>query len=182
MAGFEVTLYGRIWVTPEALSTRRTTSLSILASTLDILRAPIEAANGAITSEPLPLVSIHESRLSQLFQNLISNALKYRRDEPPRINISAEDRDGWCVFSVADNGIGIKMEFAGQIFHIFKRLHVHDEYEGSGMGLAVCQRIVEQYGGRIWLEKSAIGKGSTFCFTVPSSRPEEVPPPAAFPH
>jgi len=154
----------------------------VLASTLDILRAPIEAANGAITSEPLPLVSIHESRLSQLFQNLISNALKYRRDEPPRINISAEDRDGWCVFSVADNGIGIKMEFAGQIFHIFKRLHVHDEYEGSGMGLAVCQRIVEQYGGRIWLEKSAIGKGSTFCFTVPSSRPEEVPPPAAFPH
>jgi len=154
----------------------------VLASTLDILRAPIEAANGAITSEPLPLVSIHESRLSQLFQNLISNALKYRRDEPPRINISAEDRDGWCVFSVADNGIGIKMEFADQIFQIFKRLHVHDEYEGSGMGLAVCQRIVEQYGGRIWLEKSAIGKGSTFCFTVPSSRPEEVPPPAAFPH
>ena len=154
----------------------------VLASTLDVLRGPIEAANATITSEKLPLVSVHESRLSQLFQNLISNALKYRSDETPRINICAEDRDGWCVFSVTDNGIGIEMEFAKQIFQIFKRLHLRDEYEGSGMGLAVCQRIVEQYGGRIWLEKSAVGKGSTFCFTVPSSRPEELPPPEAFAH
>jgi PAS domain S-box-containing protein len=150
---------------------------SVLASTLDNLRGPIEEARATVTSEKLPPICIHETRLFQLFQNLISNAVKYRGKEAPRIHISAEERDGWCVFSVVDNGIGIEMQFAEQIFQIFKRLHVRDEYEGSGVGLAVCQRIVEQYGGRIWLEKSAIGKGSTFCFAVPASRSEAAAPP-----
>jgi signal transduction histidine kinase len=115
----------------------------------------------------LPVVSIHESRLAQLLQNLISNAVKYRSEEPVRIHVAADERDGWCVFSVADNGIGIDPKFADQIFGLFKRLHSRDRYQGSGIGLAICQRIVEQYGGRIWLDKSVSGQGSTFCFSIP---------------
>jgi len=116
----------------------------------------------------LPMVAVHESRLAQLFQNLISNAIKYRGKEAPRIHIAAHQRDGWCVFSVSDNGIGIEAQYAERIFGLFKRLHGRDEYPGSGIGLAICQRVVEQYGGRIWLEQSTPGEGSTFCFSVPS--------------
>jgi light-regulated signal transduction histidine kinase (bacteriophytochrome) len=83
------------------------------------------------------------------------------------VHISASRRDGWCILSVADNGIGIDPKFADSIFGLFKRLHSRDEYPGSGIGLAICQRIVERYGGRIWLEKSVLGEGSTFCFSVP---------------
>ena len=141
-------------------------SALVLAQTLDNLRGQIEESGATVTSEKLPLISIHESRLAQLFQNLIGNAIKYQ-SASPRVHISAEERDGWWVFSVTDNGIGIDMQFADQIFSIFKRLHSRDQYEGSGVGLAICQRIVEQYGGRIWLERSAPGEGSTFCFAIP---------------
>jgi light-regulated signal transduction histidine kinase (bacteriophytochrome) len=114
------------------------------------------------------MVAIHEGRLAQLFQNLISNAIKYRSKEVPRVHVGADERDGWCVFSVADNGIGIEAQYAEQIFGLFKRLHGRDRYPGSGIGLAICQRVVEQYGGRIWLEQSTPGGGSTFCFALPS--------------
>jgi PAS domain S-box-containing protein len=143
-------------------------SAAVLAATLENLKRPIEEAHATVTSDKLPVISIHESRLLQLFQNLISNAVKYRGERVPRVHISAEQHDGWCVFSVADNGIGIDMQFAEQVFRIFKRLHGREEYDGSGIGLAICQRIVEQYGGRIWLEKSVPGEGSTFCFSIPS--------------
>ena len=140
----------------------------VLSTVLENLKGHIEQTRAIITSDPLPLVLVHENRLVQLFQNLLSNALKYKSDKPPRVHISATERNGWSVFSVADNGIGIDERYADQIFGLFKRLHSRQEYPGSGIGLAICQRIVEQYGGRIWLESSVPGQGSTFCFTFPT--------------
>jgi PAS domain S-box-containing protein len=141
---------------------------AVLAGVLENLAGSIAEAKAKITWDDLPALDIHESRLAQLFQNLVSNALKYRGQEAPRIHVSANERDGWCTFSVSDNGIGMEMRYAGQIFGLFKRLHNRDRYLGSGIGLAICQRVVEQYGGRIWLEKSAPGEGSTFCFAIPT--------------
>jgi light-regulated signal transduction histidine kinase (bacteriophytochrome) len=143
----------------------------VLEDVLTTLRGPIQESGATVTAGQLPLVAMHAGRLAQLFQNLISNAIKYRNKEAPRVHIAADQRDGWCIFSVVDNGIGIEPQFAEQIFGLFKRLHGRDEYPGSGIGLAICQRVVEQYGGRIWLEQSAPGKGSTFSFALPS-RPE----------
>jgi PAS domain S-box-containing protein len=140
----------------------------VLQDVLKSLRGLIEEAGATVTAGDLPVVAMHESRLAQLLQNLISNAIKYRSREVPRVHIAADQRDGWCTFSVVDNGIGIEPQFAEQIFGLFKRLHGRDEYPGSGIGLAICQRVVEQYGGRIWLEQSAPGRGSTFCFALPS--------------
>jgi len=140
----------------------------VLADVLAAMRASIGEAGATVTVSTLPVVAIHETRLSRLFQNLISNAIKYRSKEPPHVRIRADYRDGWSVFSVSDNGIGIDAQYAEQIFGLFKRLHGNDEYPGSGIGLAICQRMLEQYGGRIWLEHSEPGRGSTFCFAIPS--------------
>ncbi len=141
---------------------------SVLANVLDVLSGIIGQAGATVTSEPLPAVYIHDTRLAQLFQNLIGNAIKYRGKEAPRVHITAVQRDGWSVFSVSDNGIGIDARYSDQIFGLFKRLHGNDKYSGSGIGLAICQRIVEQYGGRIWLEKSVPDQGTTFCFSIPA--------------
>ena len=143
----------------------------VLAEVLDSLRGPIGEAGASIIAGELPVVAMHKGRLAQIFQNLISNAIKYRGRDVPKVHITGEERDGWCIFSVNDNGIGIAPQFAEQIFGLFKRLHHHDEYPGSGIGLAICQRIVEQYGGRIWLEQSSPGRGSTFCFSIPWRAP-----------
>jgi light-regulated signal transduction histidine kinase (bacteriophytochrome) len=140
----------------------------VFQQVLTSLRGLIEQTGASVTAGDLPLIAMHEARFAQLLQNLISNAIKYRGTEVPCVHIAANQRDGWCVFSVADNGIGIEPQFAEQIFGLFKRLHGRDEYPGSGIGLAICQRVVEQYGGRIWLEQSVPGRGSTFCFAVPS--------------
>ena len=142
----------------------------VLAGVLENLKRPLEESGAVVTQTTLPVIAMHESRLAQVLQNLIGNALKYRGAEAPRVHVSASERDGWCVVSVSDNGIGIEPKFADSIFELFKRLHTRDEYPGSGIGLPICQRIVERYGGRIWLEKSVPGQGSTFCFSVPLAR------------
>jgi light-regulated signal transduction histidine kinase (bacteriophytochrome) len=110
---------------------------------------------------------MHAVQLQQLFQNLIGNSIRYRSNEAPRIQIEAKRQSSEWVFSIKDNGIGIDPQYKEQVFGIFKRLHSTAEYPGTGMGLAICQRIVERAGGRIWLE-SEPGKGSTFFFTIPA--------------
>lgn len=135
-----------------------------LARVLETLSYGIQEAGAVVTHDPLPEVRFDGLRLSQLFQNLIGNALKYRGDKNPAIHISAKEEGTNIVFSVQDNGIGIDPKYAGQIFGIFKRLHGY-EYEGTGIGLAMCKKIVERYGGKIWVD-SQLGEGSTFSFTI----------------
>ena len=129
------------------------------------LRALIVENRVVITYESLPAVAVREVHLRQLFQNLIANAIRYQSEDPPRIHISATTSDCHCVFSVADNGIGIAPEFHEKIFGIFTRLQSRDESTGTGMGLAICKRIVERYGGRIWVE-SEPKRGAKFLFKL----------------
>jgi light-regulated signal transduction histidine kinase (bacteriophytochrome) len=138
---------------------------TVLERVLLNLQAAIEQNDAVISWRGLPLVEAHDIRLLQLFQNLIGNAIKYRGADPPRIRISSEPRESEWLFCVEDNGIGIRPEYAQQVFGIFKRLH-GQTYPGTGIGLAICQRIVEHYGGRIWVD-STPGEGSRFYFTLP---------------
>jgi chemotaxis family two-component system sensor kinase Cph1 len=126
-----------------------------------------------VTHDPLPEVMADEVQLGQLFQNLIGNALKFHDGTEPRIHVAAEAKDGEWVFLVKDNGIGINPEYHDRIFVIFQRLHGREQYRGTGMGLAICKKIVEQYGGRIWVESEA-GKGATFYFTLPTVTAEQI--------
>jgi PAS domain S-box-containing protein len=138
-----------------------------LASTLANLAGSIAETGAQITSDPLPPVRVHATHLQQLFQNLIGNAIKYRsRERTPAVHITAERQKGYCTFAVSDNGIGIEPKYKESVFGMFKRLHTNDEYAGTGIGLAICQRIVERYQGRIWVE-SEPGQGSTFRFMLP---------------
>ena len=142
-------------------------SEQVLAETLAGLQVAITEGAAQVTHDPLPKVLADEAQLGQIFQNLIANALKYRGDAPPRIHISAAQEGDMCVFSVRDNGIGIDPQYHERVFLIFQRLHTREEGSGTGMGLAVCKKIVERHGGRIWLE-SELGKGATFYFTIPA--------------
>jgi light-regulated signal transduction histidine kinase (bacteriophytochrome) len=141
---------------------------ALVAQTLGILRLQIEDSGAEITYDPLPIVLADQSQLGQVFQNLLSNALKFRGPAPPRIHLAAW-RDGpqW-VFAVRDNGIGIDPQHSERIFQVFQRLHTRREYAGTGIGLAICKKIVERHGGRIWVE-SELGKGATFFLTLPMS-------------
>ena len=130
------------------------------------LRAAIEESRAEVTSGPLPTLTAVESQLVQLLQNLIGNAIKYRGDRIPKVHVSAEEGSREWIFSVADNGIGIDPKYFDRIFQIFQRLHGRGEYEGTGIGLAVCKRILQQQGGRIWLD-SKPGDGSVFHFSLP---------------
>ncbi len=138
-----------------------------LETALANLAEAIRSSGSNIVYGRLPQVRMKGLHLQELFQNLIGNAIKYRCDETPCIHISAVREDGFWRFSVTDNGLGIEKEFHSQIFGIFKRLHTQEKFPGTGIGLAICQRIAERYGGRIWVE-SEVGKGSTFFFTVPA--------------
>jgi PAS domain S-box-containing protein len=135
---------------------------------LDQLRKTIRESGAVVTRDHLPSIQGDYTGLVQVFQNLLGNAIKFKKDGPPEIHISAERQDQSWVFSVRDNGIGVAPEHAGRIFEVFNRLHSRDEIPGSGVGLAICKRIVEYHEGRIWVE-SRLGEGSTFRFTIPAS-------------
>ncbi len=137
-----------------------------LAAALSNLAETIRQNDAQIAYDALPAVRMREVHQQQLFQNLVGNAIKYRRAERPCITISSRKNNGHWLLTVQDNGIGINPEYKERIFGIFKRLHGNDEYTGTGIGLAICQRIVDRYRGRIWVE-SEPGKGSTFFFTIP---------------
>jgi signal transduction histidine kinase len=145
---------------------------AVLERTLRALGPTIDETGAVVTHDPLPMVLADEAQLAQVFQNLIANALKFRREGvPPRVHVTAREGErggeGEWVFSVADNGIGIDLDQADRIFQIFQRLHTEDEYEGLGIGLALCTRIIDRHGGRLWVE-SEPGQGSTFAFTLPA--------------
>lgn len=129
------------------------------------LKTAIEESSAVVTRGDLPTVRGHDTRFVQLFQNLIGNAIKYRGAEPPRITVTAEQENDEWRFAVSDNGIGIEPEYYQTIFGVFKRLH-GNSVPGTGIGLAICQRVVARYGGRIWVE-SPVGRGTTFYFTLP---------------
>lgn len=139
----------------------------VLATVLRDLKMLVKETGAVIESETLPVVIADKGQLGQVFQNLISNAIKFRGQEAPRIRISAKLKGRECEFLVSDNGIGINPKYFDQIFVIFQRLHTRDVYEGSGIGLALCKKIIERHGGKIWLE-SREGEGSKFYFTCRS--------------
>ncbi|MDZ7994211.1 MAG: ATP-binding protein [Nostoc sp. EfeVER01] len=132
------------------------------------LRVAIAENQATITVEPLPTLNADQNQLVQLFQNLISNAIKFHEDNHPDVQIQSTKRDRDYLFQVKDNGIGISSQYLDQIFEVFKRLHTHDEYPGTGIGLAICKKIVTRHSGEIWAE-SSLGIGTTFYFTIPCS-------------
>ncbi len=138
----------------------------VLTQVLANLEVTIDEGDAVVTHDSLPTVVADSSQLAQLFQNLIGNAIKFKGEDVPRVHVTAERKGGEWKFSVADNGIGIDPEFFDRIFVIFQRLHGIGEYSGTGIGLAVCKKIVERHGGRMWVE-SEPGQGATFYFTIP---------------
>jgi len=151
---------------------RETDCGAIVETAIKNLEVAIQESGAQIIYDKLPTVIADGSGLLQVLQNLIANAIKFRGSEPSVIRMTAERRMKEWVFSVADNGIGIAPEHAEAVFVIFRRLHTRAEYPGSGIGLAICKKIIEQHGGRIWVE-SQLGHGSTFKFTLPVKRTRE---------
>jgi PAS domain S-box-containing protein len=146
----------------------RTDAGAALGAALDGLHALIAETEARVTYERLPVVLADRGQVEQLFANLIGNALKFRNTAPPAVAISAERSGAWWVFRLRDNGIGIDPQYVDRIFVLFQRLHGRDEHPGTGIGLAICKKIVERHGGRIWVE-SAPGRGTTVSFTLPAA-------------
>jgi signal transduction histidine kinase len=140
----------------------------ILGMVHSSLQLQIEEAGAVVVHDPMPVVMADSSQMIQLFQNLLSNSIKFRGTELPLIQVSSADEGDLWHITVRDNGIGIETQYFERIFLIFQRLHSREKFQGTGIGLAVCKRIVERHGGKIWVE-SVIGKGSTFHFTVPKT-------------
>lgn len=143
----------------------------VFATTLKSLSVAIDESGARVTHDPLPIVLCDGAQIGQLLQNLIGNGIKYRNSRVPAIHVSCQREGAAWLFSVSDNGIGIDPRYTERIFVIFQRLHTRDEYPGTGIGLAICKKIVERHGGRIWLE-SEPGRGSTFYFTIPARAAE----------
>jgi chemotaxis family two-component system sensor kinase Cph1 len=139
----------------------------VLGETLFHLQAAIRDTGATVSSDPLPPVPGRRAQLVQLFQNIVGNAIKYRSAAPPRIHIGVQPAEGRWVLAIRDNGIGIDIQYAETVFHVFKRLHSDREYPGTGIGLAACKRIVEIHRGSIWVE-SELGKGTTFFVSLPA--------------
>jgi light-regulated signal transduction histidine kinase (bacteriophytochrome) len=138
-----------------------------LNSALSSLQFAISECNAEIIRDKLPIINADENQITRVFLNLIGNALKFHKEGiRPKIHISAEKKDNEHIFSVSDNGIGLEEQYSDKIFEVFKRLHAIGEYQGAGIGLAIVKRVIDNHGGRIWVE-SELGKGSTFYFTVP---------------
>jgi light-regulated signal transduction histidine kinase (bacteriophytochrome) len=142
---------------------------AILRDALANLAVAIKESGAVITHDPLPTIVADPTQLTQHFQNLIANALKFRGDEAPAIHIGVKSPQDEYLFAVCDNGIGMESQYFERIFAIFQRLHTRREYPGTGIGLALCKKIVERHGGRIWVE-SQPGQGSTFYFSLPDRR------------
>jgi signal transduction histidine kinase len=154
-------------VTTRAQPFRPTDCEAILAKAMENLQLVIKDSGAAVTHDPLPTLPADETQLTQLFQNLLSNAIKFRGEQPPSIHVSARPENGAWLFSVRDNGIGIAPEQFERVFQIFQRVCDEEAYPGTGIGLAVCKKIVERHRGRIWVE-SEPGRETTFHFSLPS--------------
>jgi PAS domain S-box-containing protein len=142
---------------------------SVVDAALYNLQTSIQSAQATVSRDPLPAMQVDPTQITQLFQNLVGNAIKFRKEEPPKIHIGAKQKDGVWAFSVQDNGIGIDPQYSERIFQIFQRLHTRKSYPGTGIGLAICKKIVERHGGRIWVE-SRPDHGSTFHFVIPETQ------------
>ena len=158
-------------VTSQGVVPRRTSADEALSLALHDLGPALTEACATVRRAPLPDVEADPGQLRQVFQNLVGNAVKFRRDGvPPVVELGAERSGGAVTFSVRDNGVGIEAEYFGRIFELFQRLHGRDAYPGTGLGLAIVRKIVERHGGRIWLASSP-GEGTTFFFTLPEGDP-----------
>jgi len=140
-----------------------------LDQALENLQLTIKEKNAVVTCGPLPQAYGDSGQLTQVFQNLLDNAMKFCAGESPRVHVTAKIESDECTCSVSDNGIGIAPEYLGRLFVLFQRLHTRRDYPGTGLGLAICKRIIERHGGRIWVE-SEPDKGSIFRFKIPTSR------------
>jgi light-regulated signal transduction histidine kinase (bacteriophytochrome) len=145
----------------------------LLEQVLSNLEVTIKENEALITHDPLPTVMADHTQLTAVFQNLIGNAIKFHAARQPQVHVSARQKDNEWFFSVTDNGIGISPEYTERIFVVFSRLHTREEYSGTGIGLAICKKVVERHGGRIWVE-SQPDHGSTFHFTLPASKEREL--------
>jgi chemotaxis family two-component system sensor kinase Cph1 len=143
-----------------------------LADALANLKVAVDEAGAEVTHDALPTISGDPVQLTQLFQNLIGNAVKFRGAAPPKVHVGVQTKGGEWEFTVRDNGIGIAEQDFQRIFIVFQRLHSAEKYPGTGIGLSVCKKIVERHGGRMWVE-SKVNKGTTFHFTIPRL-PQEV--------
>lgn len=150
----------------KALDLRSTDCGTVVVGSLRNLKTAIDESAACVTWDPLPICMADPLQLSQVFQNLLGNAIKFRGELPPQIHISAEDHGADWLFSVADNGIGIEPRHAESVFQVFQRLHGKEKYPGTGIGLALVKTVVERHGGKIWVE-SEVGVGSSFRFTLP---------------
>ncbi|MFX1388739.1 MAG: ATP-binding protein [Promethearchaeota archaeon] len=158
----DLLLYSRI--TTQAKPSKLTNLEDVINDALFNLKESIDESGAVITYDKMPILKIDKTQFVQLFQNLLSNAIKFRSQEPPRIHIGVNRLENEWIFSVKDNGIGIEPKYFSKLFNIFYRLHTKEEYPGTGIGLPICKKIVQRYGGKIWVE-SKFGKGSTFYFT-----------------
>jgi chemotaxis family two-component system sensor kinase Cph1 len=136
------------------------------------LRAAIQENDAKITQSNLPVLRADQPQLVQLLQNLIGNAIKFRGEQPPRVHVEATQRGSEWLFSVRDNGIGIEPQYSERVFSIFQRLHTRTKYPGTGIGLAICKKIVERHGGHIWIDPT-VASGSLFLFTIPIKDSEQ---------